>query len=245
MSLAEIGTRELEALRSRIVRGEFDCPLSRELPSLAVLGRHAPALFGQTQAATLALIDSVLDERRAPRPLLDLVWTGPDGKGSRSRDTAVVVREMFAQATRSVLIAGYAFDHGSEILRPLHEVMRDRGVETDLFVDIPRADSADRADEMVMRHIDGLLRVNWPFGEPHPRIYYDPRTVWGDAYASLHAKCVVVDDQVTLVGSANFTGRGQDRNIEVGVRIEDASFSERLVYQWRQAVHMGRLVRCR
>lgn len=26
---------------------------------------------------------------------------------------------------------------------------------------------------------------------------------------NLHAKCVVVDDRLTLIGSANFTGRGQ------------------------------------
>jgi len=59
--------------------------------------------------------------------------------------------------------------------------------------------------------------------------------------ASLHAKCIIVDDERTLVTSANFTDRGQSRNIEAGVVIEDKVFSEELAGQWRQLVSEGLL----
>lgn len=44
-------------------------------------------------------------------------------------------------------------------------------------------------------------------------------------FASLHAKCVVVDERWVLVTSANFTDRGQTRNVEVGVLLDDAGFA--------------------
>lgn len=51
--------------------------------------------------------------------------------------------------------------------------------------------------------------------------------------ATLHAKCVVVDDERSFITSANFTDRGQPRNIEAGVVITDGAFSEQLAGQWR------------
>jgi len=54
-----------------------------------------------------------------------------------------------------------------------------------------------------------------------------------------HAKCIVVDDREALVTSANFTDRGQTRNIEVGVLIEDSRFASRLAGQWRGLVETG------
>lgn len=242
MSLAGLSTAELEALARRIERGELDCPLSADLPSLSDL---PPLLFGHERAATLALIAAVLAERaRRQGPTIELVWTGPDIKGALSRDTAVVVRELFASATRSVLVAGYAFDHGEEILRPLHAVMRDRGVIAELFIDIPRAVSAEAVEDHVMRYVDSFRKRNWPFGPPEPRMYYDPRTVWGDTFASIHAKCVVIDGRRSLIGSANFTDRGQGRNVEVGAVVDDVSFAERLVHQWRQLEQNQLFVRC-
>lgn len=63
----------------------------------------------------------------------------------------------------------------------------------------------------------GPLRDVWTFGLPKPDVYYDPRTATpGPPWASLHAKCVIVDDENAFITSANFTDRGQSRNIEVG-----------------------------
>lgn len=80
----------------------------------------------------------------------------------------------------------------------------------------------------------------WTFGLPKPEVFYDPRTARrGPPWASLHAKCIVVDDERALVTSANFTDRGQTRNIEAGVLIEDRGFAAELAAQWRQLVVWG------
>jgi phosphatidylserine/phosphatidylglycerophosphate/cardiolipin synthase-like enzyme len=50
------------------------------------------------------------------------------------------------------------------------------------------------------------LRLHWPAGSRPPG-------------AALHAKIIVVDDQVALVGSANLTGRAMEANIECGILI--------------------------
>ena len=93
--------------------------------------------------------------------------------------------------------------------------------------------------------VDGFLRVNWPFGEPIPELWYDPRTAQLGAVASMHAKCVLVDETKVLVGSANFTDRGQHRNVEVGVLIEDATFARKLHQQWNGLAVAGLLVSAR
>jgi phosphatidylserine/phosphatidylglycerophosphate/cardiolipin synthase-like enzyme len=49
----------------------------------------------------------------------------------------------------------------------------------------------------------------------------------------------VVDGLRAFVSSANFTQRAQERNIEVGVLIEDPSFSSFLTGQWLGLIDAG------
>lgn len=160
-----------------------------------------------------------------------------------SETDLLLVRELFAAAREQVLVAGFSFDHGEHIFAPLHDAMRNRGVSTEIFIDVEAAPRgiapADHARTAVAR----FLGANWPFGSPWPSVYYDPRTATAATHASLHAKCVVVDLERTLVTSANFTDRGQTRNIEMGVLIEDHGFAERVVTQWRSLVESGHVVR--
>lgn len=55
----------------------------------------------------------------------------------------------------------------------------------------------------------------------------------------MHAKCVIVDDREVLITSANFTGRAQHDNIELGVLIRDAEFAARVSGQWHALVTRG------
>ncbi|MDP3215990.1 MAG: DISARM system phospholipase D-like protein DrmC, partial [Deltaproteobacteria bacterium] len=161
-----------------------------------------------------------------------MVWTGPETRGSGARDTAVVVREMFEAAERHVLIAGYSFERGEGILAPLHAAMRDRGVRVEMFVHLREATGVQADPEVYLRaQAEAWRRMYWSFGTPLPTLYVDPRAATAGSYASLHAKCIVVDGERALVGSANFTDRGQSRNIEAGVLVEDARFAEELARQ--------------
>lgn len=141
-------------------------------------------------------------------------------------------------------MGGYSFDHGEDILAPLHAVMQERGVQTDLFLNI----EASKTRESDLRAyctlvVDRFLASNWPFGDPKPVIYFDPRTASTAVYSSLHAKCVIVDGRFSLITSANFTARAQQRNIEAGVLIDDTSFAARFAAHWRGLVSHGLVAR--
>lgn len=248
-ALTKLATETLRGLRDRVARGLVRCPVDGAALGAEGLGDHArtvlAVLDGLDRAAVLAVLDAVLAERAARRdPAMSLVWTGPTPRGDRSRDTAVVVDELFASAERHVLVAGYAFDHGARIFAPLHRSMRDRGVRAELFVDVRRPASAGlAADEHATLSIDAFVRDQWPFGDPRPTIYFDPRTAEAGSVMSLHAKVVVVDERLTLIGSANFTERGHQRNLEMGLCVDDPALARRVVAHWAGLVAAGLVAR--
>lgn len=245
LGLSGVSAPMLELIEAGLVHGRLPCPFTST--DLAGLGFRGPAtevleaLAGVDRVGVLAAIGVALAERRhRPPPRLDLVWTGPETKASVARSTALAVEQLFSEATREVILGGYAFD-SAEILEPLHRVMRERGVSVTCFLDLQgHAESVADVDSFAARQIERFFRDVWIFGGPRPEIYYDPRTaVPGPPWASLHAKCIVVDDRRSFVTSANFTDRGQSRNIEVGVLIDDVHFAEQLAGHWRQLLGEG------
>ena len=181
-----------------------------------------------------------LAEREGRPPTPELVWTGPEAPAGTARDTAVVLRELFEGARESVILAGYSFDHARQVLAPLHQTMSAHAVDARFFVDVPQVDAATDGEAHLAMHLGGFMASNWPFGSPRPRLYYDTRALQpGPPWCSLHAKCVVVDGARAFVSSANFTQRGQERNIEVGVLIDDASFAGFLAGQWMGLIDGG------
>jgi phosphatidylserine/phosphatidylglycerophosphate/cardiolipin synthase-like enzyme len=242
--LTTLTRADLEVLLLEVEQGRLPCPLTQAALMATGLGHLADqleVLDGLGRKGVVAALRVALAEREgAPKTALELVWTGPEARVSGARDTAVVVRQLFEHAERTVIVGGYAFDHGAEILRPLHEAMAVRGVEASMFVNLEgRARTAIEVDRAVAAAVEDFLTENWPFGEPVPELYYDPRSVTKGAGASMHAKFVVVDDRLTLITSANFTGRGQTRNVEAGVLIDDGAFAVRLLEQWRGLVRAG------
>ncbi|HEY2510250.1 MAG TPA: DISARM system phospholipase D-like protein DrmC [Polyangiaceae bacterium] len=243
-NLRTISTAVIEQLRGAIASGALKTPLDRA----ALIGfgvRHQldaieSALAGHRSAACIAVLDVVLAERETRKPTPELVWTGPEAPAGTARDTAVVLRALFEGARESVVLAGYSFDHAHDVLAPLYASMRDRCVEAKFFVDVPQVDRGRDAGEHLARTLGQFFSNNWPFGEPRPRIFYDKRAMEaGPPFCSLHAKCVVVDGARAFVSSANFTQRGQERNIEVGVLVEDPSFASYLAGQWLGLIEVG------
>jgi phosphatidylserine/phosphatidylglycerophosphate/cardiolipin synthase-like enzyme len=217
VDLTRYSTAELERLLAICERQRLTFPLSRlalQSEGLGAFVEALEALNGLGPANVPMLLRAVLQERRA-RPPPELVWTGPEARGSTARDTAVVLADLFTRATTRVLLAGFAFDHAEEVLAPLHAALQ-RGVSARVFAD------ATVADE--------FLRQHWPFGPPFPEVFgFVPNP---GVFASLHAKCVVVDGRWVFATSANFTNRGQSRNVEVGLLVDDASVATALEAQF-------------
>ncbi|UJR84190.1 DISARM system phospholipase D-like protein DrmC [Sandaracinus amylolyticus] len=244
--LSEVATSTLERLREAITSRKLGTPITRS--ALLAHGiRHQldaleGALSGHSALACLSVLDVALAERRrARRPDAELVWTGPERSNATARDTAVVLRALFESARRQVILAGFSFEKGATVLEPLHRVMRERAIDARLFVHVEQLQhAADDPEAHAAERIAAFLHAAWPFGAPHPRVYYDRRALTpGPPWSSLHAKCVVVDAERAFVTSANFSLRAQEHNIEAGVLLHDPAFARHLARQWLGLVEAG------
>ncbi|MBL0159921.1 MAG: phospholipase [Bryobacterales bacterium] len=158
-----------------------------------------------------------------------MVWTGPDVPGSVSRDTGVVVRELFTGARRSVLLSSFTVRHGNEIFESLAAAVdRNPALQVRLAVNVGRDGDYHKSPNQILKEFaEGFWQNHWPWPK-RPSVYYDPRSLSTDSSicASLHAKCIVIDDEIAFVTSANFTEWAQERNLEAGVLIRDEALPD-------------------
>lgn len=179
----------------------------------------------------------LLAEDRATRSTLDssidLVTSGPEATQSTTRDTAVVVRELFTHARSSVLVVGYAVYQGDRVFQALADRMEEiPTLDVRMYLNISRPDDdSSPAEVLISRFAQRFRDSQWPTDRRLPQVYYDPRSVSDNEpiRSSLHAKCVVVDEEQVFVSSANFTEAGQARNIEVGLSIQSEWLAKRLI----------------
>lgn len=242
--LTGVALTDLEILSRALSSKRIQALDAASLQSVALghlVGHLGPLRDASAEVAQAALQVLIADRCHRPAPHLELVWTGPEAGLRPARDTAVVVRELFSRARQRVVVGGFRFDHGEAILQPLYRAMRDCEVQATFFLDIPRAPHGADPDRHAADALDRFYRDNWPFGDPRPAVYYDPRTVEPGSLASLHAKCLVIDSRLSLVTSANFTDRGQRRNLEAGVLIDDVTFASRLTEQWMGLIESGHM----
>lgn len=208
------------------------------------------ALRLKADGISLAHLAMLLDayasaaEARAGHVDAELVWTGPEAGAARSRDTAVVVRELFGVAQRDVIISTFVVRQAAAVFRPLAERMHQvHDLRVRLFMNVGREWRDTTLESELLREFAEDLGREWPSAR-RPEVYYDPRGLLGDAdhRATWHAKCVVVDDDVGFVTSANFTEWAQERNVEAGVVIRNKEFVRQLRQQFESLIE-GRLVR--
>jgi phosphatidylserine/phosphatidylglycerophosphate/cardiolipin synthase-like enzyme len=268
VDLSDVSTDDLEQIAAALSEGHLTAPVSPVALEHSGFGYLRPVfepLRSLDPAALRAVLNAVLAERhRGGSTKLDLVWSGTDSGPSRARYTQLVLPELIGRARQSVTIAGYSFDDGAGLFTALRDALA-RGVHARLFLDIhqlherlqqqlarqrrrkrllPVRLAKVAGSEHYARAVVALfLELHWPFEGARPDLFYDPRTATAGVYASLHAKCVIVDCESTLITSANFTGRGQTRNIEVGALITDKSYATALEMQWNALVESGGVVR--
>lgn len=251
-------TATLRALADALRLGRLPAPVtSAGLAKVGIYGVPS-GLTGEIDAGLAGFgaaglawgIDRLVEEREAhvaARP--ELVWTGPETSGAGSRDTSVVVSELFRSAERSVLVATYAVYQGTQVFALLAERMQALPeLSARLFLNVARpAHTPPNLSEaqLVRAFAERFAGEDWPAGVRLPELFYDPRALSPDPgpRACLHAKCIVVDDARSFVSSANFTEAAQERNIETGVLIDDPSFARGLRDQFEALVTAGLLRR--
>lgn len=257
-ALRRLAPEDLRALDAAVRAGRLSAPFTA-----AAVRTYCPGSAADDAAASLQqladegirpehlslLLRALADARHGGRGLeegIDLVWTGPDVPGPVSRDTGVVVRELFSAAERSVVVAGYAVYQGREVFRALAERMEVvSGLQVRMFLDVqrPHTDTTRDAD-LVRRFAVRFRSREWP-GTRLPEVYYDPRALHMDraVRASLHAKCLVVDERVAFVSSANFTPAAQVKNVEAGVLVRSEPFAAQLAGHFHALVSGNALLR--
>lgn len=248
--LAELG----RALRARRLAPPFTPvalqrivgPLATEVVS--ALDQLLGEGFSPEQIATVTdLVSRSRGQRKIAEDLFDLVVTGPEAPGITNRDTSVVVREMFAKAEQSVVLAGYSVYQGQKVFQTLAERMDAKpDLKVQFFLDVGRGPGDTTASEHIVRRFSERFRLKqWPKGCRLPEVYYDPRSLIPDAIqrACLHAKCIVTDWSQVFVSSANFTEAAQERNLEVGLLIHSTHLAHQLTQFFETLLSNRLLVR--
>jgi phosphatidylserine/phosphatidylglycerophosphate/cardiolipin synthase-like enzyme len=251
-----LSARVLTDLAQALRTGRLAASASASMIRLAVpaaseiASAEASSLLSSGMAAEHAalLFESIAADRAAEARSgdIEVVSSGPDSVGT-TRDTGVVLRELFAAAEQRVLIVGFAVHQGRDIFAVLAQRMLARpALSVRLCLDVRRAPGdTTRSDALLRRFADRFLRQEWP-GPRLPQVFYDARSLAeGESVrASLHAKCVVVDGMKAFVGSANFTEAAQRRNIEIGVVVHTKAIAatiEEHIAGLIERAHLSRL----
>ncbi|GMV22079.1 MAG: hypothetical protein AMXMBFR57_20280 [Acidimicrobiia bacterium] len=198
---------------------------------------------GMSPAHLAMLLNAAAEaaEVRAGQTSAELVWTGPELPGVSSRDTSVVLRELWAQAERDVIVSTFVVQGIETVFEPLAARMAEQpDLRARIFLHIGRRIGDTSLDSELVREFSDTFSRRWP-GQRRPEVYYDPRGLSTDpaTRATWHAKCVVVDDELAFVTSANFTEWAQDRNVEAGVLVRSRSFNAQLRQQFESLVRSG------
>ena len=240
-----------EALRTGRLLAPFLPMLIERIVPRAVSGDVSTALqrmaaSGANREGLVAAIE-LLAAARAQQPSIDevieLVTTGPEAGAVTNRDTQVVVQELFRNAERSVLVAGYELYQAEPVFRTLADRMAVEPIPTvRMFLNVKRPFGDTSTDgELIAAFAYRFRTEHWPADRALPEIYFDPRSLAVDAKrkAVLHAKCIVVDGRTAFVSSANFTEAAQERNIEVGVLVRSQIIAERLITFFAALISTG------
>lgn len=124
--------------------------------------------------------------------------------------TRGALRELIASAQRELLVVGFSMTD-PEIERLVQEKARS-GVRVTLV--------GDRKQEGLRAWLQ-----RWPAIIPRPVALLGVEPDENEPF-QMHGKAVVADRQRALVGSANFTTGGLQRNVELGLRVDGAAARE-------------------
>lgn len=243
---------DLTHVATALTGGRLSAPFS--IVSLSRLGVSDPgglaeelnalAQLGFQSAQISILLRTLADERRLAERLarnLELVVTGPDLR-EQARDTSVIVEQLFADAKKSVLLVGFALYGGNALFARLAQRLDETpALSVVLCLDISRRGTDTTKDsDLVARYAHDFKRRHWS-GKRFPKIYFDPRglTMEASKRAVLHAKCIVIDEKIALVTSANPTPAAYTKNIEVGVVVRDGLIPSQIANHFSSLIQSG------
>ena len=180
------------------------------LNAIPMLKRSYPEL---SEAHCEDIIESIISAMNmSDADKVSLVVTAPPSFAINARTTMNVVQSMINGAERNILITGYSLSSYFSELVDTIVLKSQRGVFVKFFVnDIDRQPNFDK----ILRYKGHFLKIYNYHQED-------------DKMAVLHAKVISVDQQQTLITSANLSYHGQQGNIELGTLIESKHIAKQI-----------------
>ena len=169
--------------------------------ALPMLKRSCPELLDAHCKDIIELIVGAMNMSEVDK--VSLVLTAPPSFSINARTTMNVVQSMINGAERNILITGYSLSSYFSELVDTIVLKSQRGVFVKFFVnEIDKQPGFDK----ILRYKGRFLNIYNYHQED-------------DKIAALHAKVISVDQQQTLITSANLSYHGQQGNIELGTLI--------------------------
>ena len=163
---------------------------------------------GQHTIAALSTVSALRAITGAKSVLRELtpVWTMPGNEATTGRLTGEFHRIVRA-ARQSVTAATYNFHDSSQMSNALKAASEQPGMVVIVYVDADKAD-ADNVKAQL----------------PRATIYRSAELPTGKRVVS-HAKFIVVDHELLLITSANFSYSAENRNVEFGLLVRDSALA--------------------
>ena len=135
-----------------------------------------------------------------------VVVTGTRWMGAGIGSIESAIDDLFRNATDEIVLSVYTIGSGTDLVFRWLESTLNRGVQVSLVIN----SLEDQPTDVVrnLRAIDGRYQ--------HFHLY----DFQGEAGSSLHAKAIVVDHRVALIGSSNMSRRGLLANHELALLVE-------------------------
>lgn len=158
---------------------------------------------GQLAVGLLRAVASAKEVHRDLTP----VWTMPGNEAKIGHLTGEFHRLVRA-ARQSVVCATYNFEPTSQMWKVLKETSEQPGLRVTVYVDGDKADAAKVKAQL-----------------PKATVYQSAELPSGKRVVS-HAKFIVIDHEVLLLTSANFSFSAENRNVEFGLLVRDSALAD-------------------
>ena len=168
--------------------------------SVSAIRKRYPSL---TEKEALEIFSMISAAAKGSDESAKLIVTSPPSFALKAKPTKITVNSMLTDAKSSILITGYSLsDYFSDLIDCVIKKSQE-GVLVKFFVN----------DIESQKAFDRLCRYRGKF----LKIYNYPKQE--DKMSALHAKVISVDQEKTLITSANLSYHGQEGNIELGTQI--------------------------
>lgn len=132
--------------------------------------------------------------------------TGPAWMGSGTGSIETSMERLFREAKREILITSYAISFAADIVLDWMALSAGRGVLIRIAV-----------NKLANQPPDVLARLN-KLNDSYP--YFHLYTFIGNENEDLHAKAIVADRSIAIVGSSNLSRRGLLTNYELALIVQ-------------------------